>query len=102
MAAAVVVPSFCFGLKGDVRDNISYLDEQTVVYPAGSMLVIYNIDQKTQRFIPGTDGCGGFTAMGVSPNRRYIAVAERGANSPVSIYDLHTLKKRKVGPALLF
>jgi hypothetical protein len=34
--------------------------------------------------------------MAVSPNRRYIAAAEKGPSASVAIYDLHTLKKRKV------
>jgi hypothetical protein len=52
MSAVVVVePTQCFGLKADVRDNICFVDEQTVVYPAGSSLIVYNIDTRTQRFI---------------------------------------------------
>ena len=43
-----------FGLKGDVRSNLHYLDEQQVVYPAGYNIVLYNIDKKTQRFLPLT------------------------------------------------
>ncbi len=48
---AVLEPAFCFGLKADVRDNICFLDEQTVLYPAGSSLIVYNVDTRTQRFI---------------------------------------------------
>eukprot|EP00730_Choanoeca_flexa_P000903 TRINITY_DN10389_c0_g2_i3.p1 TRINITY_DN10389_c0_g2~~TRINITY_DN10389_c0_g2_i3.p1 ORF type:complete len:1202 (+),score=338.92 TRINITY_DN10389_c0_g2_i3:34-3639(+) len=95
MAPALVEPTYAFGLKPDVADNVCYLDEQNVVYPSGSIVVIYNIDQKTQRFIHGTEGSGGFTAMAISPNRRYIALAERGKQASVTIYDLHSLKKRK-------
>ena len=79
------------------RDNVCYLDEQTIVYPAGSTLVIYNTATREQKFIPGSHGAEGFTAMAVSPNRRYIAAAEKSpAGASVAIYDLHTLKKRKV------
>jgi hypothetical protein len=39
----------------------------------------------------------GISAMAVSPNRRFLAVAERRTGAPVVIiYDLQTLKKRKV------
>jgi hypothetical protein len=96
MAPALVEPKYAFGLKADVSDNVCYLDEQNVVYPSGGTVVIYNIDQQSQRFIQGTEGSDGFTAMAVSPNRRYIALAERGAKASVTIYDLHSLKKRKV------
>mgnify|MGYP001221119778 CR=1 FL=1 len=67
-----------------------------MVYPAGATIVVYNTDTRTQRFIMGPEGAV-YTAMAVSPNRRYVAVAERGVVPAVSIYDLHTLKRRKVG-----
>lgn len=51
MTTTAVEPSHCFGLKADVRDNICFIDEQTVVYPAGSSIIVYNVDTRTQRFI---------------------------------------------------
>lgn len=96
MSIALSQPRHVFGMKGDVSGNISYVDEQTVVYPCGSNIILYNIDQKTQRFIPGSDKSSGFSATCVSPNRRYIAVAERGSDKAlITIYDLHSLRKRK-------
>ena len=86
-----------FGLKGEVCGNISYVDEQTIVYPCGANTVLYNIDQKSQKFIPGSDRSHGMTSMCVSPNRRYIALAEKlTEKATITIYDLHSLRKRKV------
>lgn len=96
MASAVVEPAYAFGVRGEVTDNVCYLDEHHVVYPAGSAVVIYNTEQRTQRFIHGAEGSLGISAMAVSPNRRYIALAERGETPSVTIYDLHSLKRRKV------
>ena len=96
---ATVAPRHVFGIKADVKDTICYLDEQTVIYPSGHNVVIFNTDQKTQKFIPGTENTDGITAMAVSPNRKYVAVAERakeGEKAQVTVYDLHTLKRRKV------
>lgn len=85
------------GIRANVNNCIAYQDEQTIVYPAGSNVVIYNIDQKTQKFIPNTDKSAALTTICVSQNRRYIAIAERLVdNRPmVTVYDLHTLRKRK-------
>ena len=84
------------GLRAGVSNCIAYQDEQTIVYPAGSNVIIYNIDQKTQKFIPNTEKSSGLTTICVSQNKRYIAVAEKVADKPiVTIYDLHTLRKRK-------
>jgi WD40 repeat protein len=40
-----------FGLKGDVKNNIHYLDDVHVLYPAGYSIVMYNTEKKTQKFI---------------------------------------------------
>ena len=72
---------------------------ETVIYPSGHNVVIFNTEQKTQKFIPGTENTEGITAMAVSPNHKYVAVAERakeGEKAQVTIFDLHTLKRRKV------
>lgn len=96
MSVASLAARHVFGIKGDVADNICYLDEQTIVFPTGSNCILYNIDQKSQRFIPGTDKSPGITAMAVSPNRRYVAISERGEKAIITVYDLHTLRKKKV------
>ena len=100
---ATVAARHAFGIKADVKDNLCYLDEQTVLYPSGHNIVVFNTEQKTQKFIPGTEGTEGITAMAVSPNRKYVAVAERakeGEKAQVTIFDLHTLKRRKVLQAI--
>ncbi|BFZ16806.1 hypothetical protein BsWGS_19845 [Bradybaena similaris] len=95
MSIAIVQARHIFGLKTGVSGNVCYHDEQTIVYPAGSNCIIYNIDQKSQRFIAGTEKNEGMTALAVSPNRRYVAIAEKGEKPTVTIYDLHSLRKKK-------
>ena len=86
-----------FGLKGDVRANVHYIDETTAVYPCGHMVIVYNTETKTQNFIHAADSAVEITAVTVSPNGRTIAVAERCPDkATVSIHDAHSLKKRKV------
>lgn len=94
--AAVANPRHIFGLKTGVTSNIAYQDEQTIVYPSGSNCVMYNIDQKAQKFIPGSEKSTGMTAMAVSPNRRFVAIAEKGEKATITIYDLHNQRRRKV------
>eukprot|EP00304_Pavlova_gyrans_P012532 CAMPEP_0206035036 /NCGR_PEP_ID=MMETSP1466-20131121/1785_1 /ASSEMBLY_ACC=CAM_ASM_001126 /TAXON_ID=44452 /ORGANISM="Pavlova gyrans, Strain CCMP608" /LENGTH=1327 /DNA_ID=CAMNT_0053409369 /DNA_START=150 /DNA_END=4130 /DNA_ORIENTATION=+ len=100
---ATVTPKHVFGLKADVTDNVAYLDEQTSIFPAGHNLVIHNTEQRSQKFVPGTDGSLGIIAMAVSNNRKFVAIAERPerpTDKPfVTVYDLHTLRKRRTLPA---
>ena len=96
MSIAVAMARHIFGLKSGVLGNICYHDEQTIVYPSGANCILYNIDQKSQKFITGTPGSEGMTALTVSPNRRYVAIAEKAEKPIITIYDLHSLRKRKV------
>jgi len=59
--------------------------------------VLYNIEEKTQRYISGIEGSESITAMAVTRSKRYLAVAERTDSIPIcSIYDLqHPQLKRK-------
>eukprot|EP00955_Chlamydomonas_euryale_P078835 363208-Chlamydomonas_euryale.AAC.3 len=85
-----------FGFRGDVADNIGYTDEGAIVYPAGHNVVLYQPESRTQRLISGTLDSEGITAMCVSPNKRLLAVAERAEKAMITVYDLQTLKRRKV------
>lgn len=97
MAIAVAQPHHMFGLRSNISGNISYLDEQTIVFPSGNQVVRFNVDQKQQRFMPGSDKTQGMSAIALSPNRRYIAIAERAEKPTVTIFDLlhDQSKKRK-------
>ena len=67
-----------------------------LVYPAGHNTIIYNTEDRKQKFIHGTEGTEGITAMAVCPSKRFVAVAEKSERGLVNMYDLKTLKKRKV------
>ncbi|XP_078485320.1 cilia- and flagella-associated protein 57 [Ciona intestinalis] len=96
MAIAVAQSHHLFGLRPHISGNIGYLEEQTIVFPSGNQVVRFNIDQKQQRFIPGSDKSQGMTAIALSPNRRYVAVAEKGDKPTVTIYDmLHDQSKKR-------
>ncbi len=60
-----------FGLKANVKNNLHFFDETQILYPAGHTTVLYYIDQKTQRFFPGTDGTEEITCLAISPNKKY-------------------------------
>lgn len=101
MSAPVLQHKHIFGLKADVTSNLHYVEENMVIYAAGHNLIIYDMETRIQRFIHGSDVNGPqghceITCMAVSPNKRYVALAERGLErASISVYDIRTLKKRK-------
>ncbi|KAA0718887.1 Cilia- and flagella-associated protein 57 [Triplophysa tibetana] len=95
MATVVAQSHYIFGLRTGVRNNLLYSDEQTVIFPCGNNCVRYNIDQKCQRFIPGTEGSHGMKALAISTNRRYLSVSECGENATITVYDLQQEQSRK-------
>ncbi|KAI9355918.1 WD repeat domain 65-like protein [Zopfochytrium polystomum] len=90
-------PSHVFGLNATVDGNISYIDDQTVLYPAGSQLIQYHLEQKTQKFIGLTEG-DGISAMQVCPSGSHVAVGMRSIERTpfVVVCDLQNQKRRKV------
>mmetsp|Transcript_22834 Transcript_22834/g.63112 ORF Transcript_22834/g.63112 Transcript_22834/m.63112 type:complete len:1547 (+) Transcript_22834:150-4790(+) len=96
MAATSIAPRFVFGFRADVANNVAYAEDGAVVYPAGHNVVLYSPDIRTQRLIPGTLESEGISAMCVSANKKLLAVAERSEKAIITVYDLQTLKRRKV------
>eukprot|EP00842_Homolaphlyctis_polyrhiza_P003989 jgi/Hompol1/4591/HPOL_003747-RA len=99
--------SHVFGLNHDVRNNISYLDELSVVYPAGFQIVHYSLEQKTQKFIPVHVDGESMSTMAVSPTGAFVAVGIKIISTPknpqdpeknanVLLYDLQTARRKKV------
>ncbi|XP_030630638.1 cilia- and flagella-associated protein 57 [Chanos chanos] len=95
MAGVEVQSQFVFGLRPSVKNNLCFLDEQTVIFPSGNSCVRYDIDQRSQKFIPGTQKSKGMQALAISANRRYLAVSESGNKGTITIYDLQHEQSRK-------
>ena len=88
-----------FGVKGDVKNNLFYLDDQRVLYPSGHNIIIYNIDDKKQTYISGkikilliisigVEGSEGITALTVSQGKKYLAICEKAERAICTVYDL--------------
>ncbi|KAI8846622.1 hypothetical protein BC829DRAFT_419019 [Chytridium lagenaria] len=79
MAANVLVQSHVFGLNREVRNNVTYLDEQTILYPAGTQLIQYNVEQKIQKFLSVNEGDGITTLH--NPRKRKLLMPAEGIQS---------------------
>lgn len=63
-----VTPRFIFGINGSMPNNIHMVDDKKVLYVAGHNVVVYTLDEKSQTFIPGTEGSEGINAIATSIN----------------------------------
>ncbi|XP_054547102.1 cilia- and flagella-associated protein 57 isoform X3 [Talpa occidentalis] len=99
MSTVVAQTLHVFGFRAHVANNVFFFDEQIIIFPSGNHCVKYNVDQKWQKFIPGSDKSQGMLALSISPNRRYLAISETVQDKPViTIYELSSIpcRKRKI------
>ncbi len=88
-------------MKGNVSNNVVFTEDGVVVYPSGSFLVRHNTTTRSQEAFPVSEkGTSGITAMALSGNRRYIAVAETCADPRdgcvITIFNTKTMSKRRI------
>lgn len=85
-----------WGLRSDVKDNLHVIADSTIVYPAGHNIIIRNLETQQQQFIQPPLESEGVIGVTLAPNQRHVAITERSERATVTIYDLQTLKRRKV------
>ena len=71
------------------------MDEGTLAYLCGHSVVLYSPDTRTQRFVAGSPEAA-ITGFAVCQRQRLLALAERGDKATITIFDLNTLKRRKI------
>ncbi|PAA47901.1 hypothetical protein BOX15_Mlig009485g2, partial [Macrostomum lignano] len=117
--AATVELSLAFGIRSGVADGLQFADENLLAYPCGNYIVLRSTQpqgklvqqnqreqNEQQRFLPlGRQGQSPVTALTLSPNRRFAAVAE-GVNTEsdrvaINIVDLQSgrVKRQVTGGA---
>lgn len=87
MSIAVINPHYMFGATvASCKNAIEFVNNETVVYPAGASIVFYNMEQRSQNLVIDSDHPKPLTALAITPNRRFLAVAEQAAHAD-SEYD---------------
>ena len=99
----VLVKRHIFGVNNKFNDNIEFLDSDTLIYVAGRNIVLYNIEEHSQRFIVGSSPSSEhwvsdpeICCFTLSPSTQFLAIAERGEKPSITILDTQTLRKKKV------
>ncbi|XP_078512752.1 cilia- and flagella-associated protein 44 isoform X2 [Lissotriton helveticus] len=84
-----------FGYDCTKRANLELLDDHTILYIAGSLVVILNIKTKEHTYLRCCSG-GGIGNIAVHYSKYYFAVAEKGENPKIMIYEYPSLKSYRI------
>ena len=99
MQGVTVTPKFVFGVNGEIKDCLHIVEEKKLIYVAGHNIIIYNTDEQTQYFIPGSPNSDAINYITISATQKYLAICERGSEHALcTIYDIVHRKKKKTIP----
>ncbi|KPP67019.1 cilia- and flagella-associated protein 44-like [Scleropages formosus] len=84
-----------FGYDCGRRANLQLLDENTLVYIAGNLLILLDVMSKEQRYLRSCSG-GGIGAIMVHPSKKHLAVAEKGMAPNIIIYEYPSLQPYRI------
>ncbi|XP_033323342.1 testes of unusual size [Megalopta genalis] len=93
--SALLQAKVFYGLKTDIISNIHYLSDVEVLYPVGNVISLHLIPQRRQRFLRLSDKQE-INIIAVTHNKKYVAICEIGEKPTISIYDVQTLKRKKL------
>ncbi|RNF07350.1 WD repeat domain 65 [Trypanosoma conorhini] len=94
-AGRTLVKRHAFGIRPDVYGCLSWVEEGTLLYPVGKTVAVHNLNSNTQRFFETGVHSSGLTALAVSANKKFIAIAEGGLTPQIQIIDSVPRKRRK-------
>ncbi|XP_077985504.1 cilia- and flagella-associated protein 44-like isoform X2 [Glandiceps talaboti] len=84
-----------FGYDCKKRSNLQMLDPNTVIFAAGNIVEILNLQTKEQQYLRTSSG-GGIGAIAVHPERTHFAVAEKGKEPNINIFEYPSLKLYRI------
>ncbi|XP_067430871.1 cilia- and flagella-associated protein 44 [Thunnus thynnus] len=87
--------SHTFGYDSGRRANLQLLDDRTLIFIAGNLLVLLDVSTKEQRYLRSCSG-GGIGSITAHPSRQYFVVAEKGNQPNIIIYEYPSLRPYRI------
>ncbi|XP_023139357.2 cilia- and flagella-associated protein 44-like isoform X2 [Amphiprion ocellaris] len=85
--------SFCY--DSGRRSNLQVLDDKTLIFVAGNLLVLLDISTKEQRYLRSCSG-GGIGSIAVYPSKEYFAAAEKGNQPNIIVCEYPSLRPYRI------
>ncbi|XP_028297835.1 cilia- and flagella-associated protein 44-like isoform X7 [Gouania willdenowi] len=80
-----------FGYDSERRSNLMLLDDRTLVFIAGNLLVLLQVHTKEQRYLRSCSG-EGIGAITAHPSNEYFVIAEKGNQPLILVYEYPSLR----------
>ncbi|KAM9735419.1 cilia- and flagella-associated protein 44 [Menidia menidia] len=87
--------SHSFGYDSGRRANLKLLDDTTLMFIAGNLLVLLDVSTREQRYLRSCGG-GGIGSITTHPTKKYFVVAEKGKNASIIVYEYPSLRPYRV------
>ncbi|XP_077441864.1 cilia- and flagella-associated protein 44-like isoform X2 [Vanacampus margaritifer] len=87
--------SHSFGYDCGRRANLQLLDDRTLVYIAGQLLILLDVCTKQQKYLRSCSGAG-IGAITVNHDKDHLVVAEKGRKPILIIYKYPSLKAYRI------
>ncbi|XP_019642802.1 PREDICTED: cilia- and flagella-associated protein 44-like isoform X3 [Branchiostoma belcheri] len=84
-----------FGYDCKRRSNLHLVDKDTVVFIAGNAVEVLGLETGEQKYLHSTSGRG-VGALTVHPSQKYFAVAEKGDQPNINIYEWPSMRLYRV------
>ncbi|KAM4046708.1 cilia- and flagella-associated protein 44 isoform 2-T2 [Anomaloglossus baeobatrachus] len=84
-----------FGYDCTKRANLHLLNDQTLLYIAGTTAIILGLKTHEQQYLRSSSGQG-IGAVAVHPSKNYFAVAEKGHKPNILLYEFPSLKPYRI------
>ncbi|XP_037609336.1 cilia- and flagella-associated protein 44 [Sebastes umbrosus] len=87
--------SHSFGYDSGRRGNLQLLDDRTLIFIAGNLLVLLDVSTKEQRYLRSCSG-GGIGSITTHPSKEYFVVAEKGNQPNIIVYEYPSLRPFRI------
>ncbi|GLD56738.1 cilia- and flagella-associated protein 44-like protein, partial [Lates japonicus] len=87
--------SHSFSYDSGRRANLQLLDDRTLIFIAGNLLVLLDVSTKEQRYLRSCSG-GGIGSITTHPSKQYFVAAEKGNQPNIIVYEYPSLRPHRV------
>ncbi|XP_036972430.1 cilia- and flagella-associated protein 44 [Acanthopagrus latus] len=87
--------SHSFGYDSGRRGNLQLLDDRTLIFIAGNLLILLDISTKEQKYLRSCSG-GGIGTITAHPCKEFFAVAEKGNYPDIIVYEYPSLRPYRI------